>query len=511
MSESPQPSALDRFLRLFTDVRAGEGVGALLLASNVFLLLTAYYIIKPIRDGLIVGEFGADVKSYTSAGAVFLLAIVVPLYGKLADRVTRRKLINVATIFFVISFVGFYGLWASGMNIGIIFYAWVAVFNVMVVAQFWGFANDVYSKSEGERLFPIVAFGQSLGAVVGAAYVERSADALGIGTLLLIGTALLFVQLQVTNFIDLRERRAREADLPSGQSSGELTATSGSISVDEIKRRLAERDAREQEARERDDTGAPDHEEEGVEGEKSGEGGTDAAGKDGGEIDTAPRVVPTSGAFALVFRVRYLLMIGVLMMLLNLINTTGEFILDSAIADLAADTTGQTSGTEYTEEITAVKAGFFQIVNITALIIQLFFVSRIVKYFGVGVGLMILPAIALGGYALIALMPIFPVIRWVKTAENANDYSLNNTVRNMLFLPTTREQKYKAKQTIDSFFARLGDTFQAVVVFVGTTVFALSISGFALINMSIAVVWLVLAFFIGRRYKHLVETDQTPG
>lgn len=493
MSESSQPSILDRSLRLFADVRPGEAFSAVLLSVNVFLLLSAYYIIKPIRDGLIVGEFGADVKSYTSAGAVFLLAIVVPLYGKLADRVPRRRLINIATLFFVASFIGFYALWTTGLNIGILFYAWVAVFNVMIVAQFWGFANDIYDKDEGERLFPLVAFGQSLGAVVGATYVERYADALGIGVLLLIGTALLFVQLQVTNFIDRRERRAREAPLPREQSSAELTATTGSIRLEDVERMLAEREKAE----------------DGSDGTGDESSSRDAQEPSSESSSEGLAAVPT-GAFRLVFRTRYLLMIGVLMMLLNLVNTTGEFILDSAIADNAAAVTGQASGTEYTEEITSMKAGFFQVVNITGLLIQLFLVSRIVKYLGVNVGLMILPAIAIGGYAMIAFAPIFPIIRWAKTAENATDYSLNNTVRNMLFLPTTREQKYKAKQTIDSFFSRVGDTLQAVVVFVGTTMLALSTAGFAMINLSIALVWFVLAFWIGRRYKHLVDTDETP-
>ena len=53
-----------------------------------------------------------------------------------------------------------------------------------------------------------------------------------------------------------------------------------------------------------------------------------------------------------------------------------------------------------------------------------------------------------------ALLPSLAIVRWVKTAENSVDYSLMNTVRQMLFLPTTREEKYKAKQVIDSFVVR---------------------------------------------------------
>ena len=141
---------------------------------------------------------------------------------------------------------------------------------------------------------------------------------------------------------------------------------------------------------------------------------------------------------------------------------------------------------------------------------QLFVVSRVVKHLGVGVGLMILPIMSLGAYSLIAFYPVLTYIRWAKTAENSTDYSLNNTVRNMLFLPTTREQKYKAKQTIDSFFVRVGDTLSAALVLLGTTVLALSVAGFAMVNIFAAVVWLVLAYKIGREYKRLVGTGETP-
>ena len=90
------------------------------------------------------------------------------------------------------------------------------------------------------------------------------------------------------------------------------------------------------------------------------------------------------------------------------------------------------------------------------------------------------------------------MVRWVKTGENATDYSLQNTVRQVLFLPTTREQKYKAKQAIDSFFVRAGDVFSAGLVYVGSQLLALSPSGFAMVNVALVTVWLLLAFWTGR-------------
>ena len=82
-------------------VRPGEARTALLLALNVFLILMAYYILKTVREALILGEGTAELKSYLSAGQVVVLAFVVPFYGRLVARFPRMKLINVVTVFFV--------------------------------------------------------------------------------------------------------------------------------------------------------------------------------------------------------------------------------------------------------------------------------------------------------------------------------------------------------------------------------------------------------------------------
>ena len=168
MAHREDASWLDRGLRVFADVRNGEGFIALLLALNVFLILMAYYVLKPVREALVLGEFSPEVKSYLSAGQVVLLAFVVPFYGRLVSRLPRMKLINTVTLFFAACPVIFYGLNKAGVPLAIIFFIWIGIFSLMVIAQFWSFATDIYTKEEGGRLFPIVGFGASLGAVVGA-------------------------------------------------------------------------------------------------------------------------------------------------------------------------------------------------------------------------------------------------------------------------------------------------------------------------------------------------------
>ena len=145
-------------------------------------------------------------------------------------------------------------------------------------------------------------------------------------------------------------------------------------------------------------------------------------------------------------------------------------------------------------------------VNIVGFLLQAFLVSRIFKYIGVRGALFILPVVALIGYSAIALVPIFAVVRIAKVLENGTDYSIQSTAGHALFLPTSREAKYKAKQAIDSFFKRAGDVLQAVVVFVGTQL-AFGVHQYALLNLVFVAAWLAIVFAIYREHKKLVAVD----
>ena len=117
-----------------------------------------------------------------------------------------------------------------------------------------------------------------------------------------------------------------------------------------------------------------------------------------------------------------------------------------------------------------------------------------------------MPLIALVSYSSIAFFPINTIVRLAKTLENGTDYSIQNTTRQALFLPTSREVKYKAKQAIDSFFWRFGDMLQAVVVFIGSR-YAFGITQYAVVNLALVIVWLGLVVAITREHKKLVPQD----
>src|SRR5579863_8293153 len=116
---------LARGLRLFGDVRPGEGATVLLLAANVFLLLTAYYLLKVAREPLILLGGGAEVKSYASLGQAIILVFVANAYGWLAARVSRIRLIAYVTTFFVVNILIFAALGRTGFPLGVPFFLWV--------------------------------------------------------------------------------------------------------------------------------------------------------------------------------------------------------------------------------------------------------------------------------------------------------------------------------------------------------------------------------------------------
>jgi AAA family ATP:ADP antiporter len=226
---------------------------------------------------------------------------------------------------------------------------------------------------------------------------------------------------------------------------------------------------------------------------------------------SADEPVRGRSGFSLVFRDRYLLLIGLLMLIYNFVNTNGEYILGKLVlgAYVAAHGAAAVGGLDAKKVIGEFYGNFQTMVNVLSALIQMFVVSRVIKYLGVRVALLVLPVVAIIGYASMAFVPILSFIRGAKLAENSLDYSLQNTTRNALYLPTSREAKYKAKQANDTFFVRFGDVLSAGLVFAGTTWFGFASREFALVNVALIAVWLVLAVLIGRLFKGLAATQSS--
>jgi AAA family ATP:ADP antiporter len=436
-----------------TDVRAGEGPLALVLAANIFLLLTAYYVIKPVREALIlVQESGAEYKSYMSAAIAVALLGLVPAYGKLVDRLPRLKLVVGVTLFFA-SHLGVFFLVsqfeALRSHLGLVFYFWVGIFNMMVVAQLWSFANDLYTSEQGKRLFPLVALGASLGAALGSKIADLMVDTVGVYGLLVVAAGLLlacaglFVVAERLA-VALRERSAPEANAAQEPASADKSPES------------------------------------------------------------------KAGGFGLVLKSPYLLAIALLALILNFANSNGEYMLGKLVKAAATDAVEQ--GTLAPDQIGTfighAYADFFFYVNVLGVFMQAVVVSRVVKHAGLGAALLVLPIISLSLGVATLILPVLIIVQIGKTLENATDYSLNNTARQMLWLPTSPATKYKAKQAVDTFFVRLGDVSSALLVYVGASLFAWSVRGFAVVNVVLGALWIVLAIRIIVQHRKLEEARQ---
>jgi AAA family ATP:ADP antiporter len=181
---------LSRLLRPFGQVEPSEAVTASILALTVFLLLTAYYLLKTAREPLILLQGGAEVKSYAAAGQSMLLLVVVRAYSSLARRVGRMVLVASVYLFFAANLLLFALLAQAGVRLGVAFYLWVGIFNMTAVSQFWSFANDIYDPEQGKRLFGILGIGSSVGAVAGA-WLAKQLAPLGPASLMLVAGGIL--------------------------------------------------------------------------------------------------------------------------------------------------------------------------------------------------------------------------------------------------------------------------------------------------------------------------------
>ena len=174
---------------------------------------------------------GPEIQSYTGAILAALFLFIVPLYSSFANRLDRIRLINSVTMFFVVTLIGFFFVGRLGVYptlVAVTFFLWVGVFNLMIIAQFWSFANDLYSAEQGKRLFAIVGVGGSVGAIGGALIATTFIDRLGILPMMLLASVQLLIALALTNLIHAREQRRAESRRRQATTSRSAAAAASS-------------------------------------------------------------------------------------------------------------------------------------------------------------------------------------------------------------------------------------------------------------------------------------------
>lgn len=448
MPESPTRHATwhRRLLALVTEVRPGETGPALILFATIFLVLCAYYFIKPVREGwlsvsVIAGLSKIEIKAYSSFAQTLVLLAVIPFYARLTTRWTRRDLISRVGLFFGANLVLFWLLHPGLLfqqvpYLGVVFYVWTGIFAVTLVAQFWSFAADIYGEERGKRLFPLIALGASSGAVVGSWLGERLIKDLTLETfhLLLVAGAPLLAALALARWVDRHGVNANHV---------------------------------------------------------------------GAEADGSAAAPDTAGAYALIMRTRYLRLTALMVFAMFWVMTNGENILfalvQRALEETGADTAATKLGT------TAFYGNLYFWVNLTGLLLQAFVVSRLQRWGGFGALMLTPPLVSLAGYGAMASSGALAVVTAAKTAENGTNYSINNTARQVLWLPTSREMIYKAKAAIDTVCVRFGDGLAALTVLIGTRILQLQVDSFITFNIILIGLWLLLAIMVVREHRRLVH------
>ena len=366
-----------------------------------FCLLTAYYVLRPVRDAMgasadVYAVFppalvdwaqrsGVDLGGLTLQllfTATFICMVVLqPVYGALVSRYPRRVFLPVVYLCFIACLGLFY--WAFNHELpgrGAAFFVWVAVFNLFAVSVFWSYMADVFDNENAKKVYGYIGAGGTIGALTGPAITRLLVERIGVGPLLLVSVGFLLVCVvciwQLRPWAIARER---------------------------------------------------------VHGESGGEEAM------GGSVLAGLRMVwsdPLLRALALLM----FFGVGVGTLLYNEQAAIARKLLDDATR-------------------TAYYARLDLAVNLLTIFIQVFLTRWLMRRFGIA-PLLLVPATAiLLGFALLAASPL-PLLIWVvQVVTRASEFSLAKPARETIYTRVEREARYKAKAVIDTAVYRFGDLF----------------------------------------------------
>jgi AAA family ATP:ADP antiporter len=224
------PSSGHALLKRVVDVKPAElrALGWSLL--YVFAILSAYYVLRPIRDEMGV-HGGVENLPWLFTGTLLGMIAINPLFAALVKRLPRVRFISVAYRFFAVNLLLFAALLAvatpeQNVWIGRAFFIWVSVFNLFVVSVFWALMVDVFDSEQGKRLFGFLAAGATLGAIAGSTLTASFVRGVGATTLFFASIALLELGVLAVRRLSRLSERLKEVSA-QGASSEETPIGGG--------------------------------------------------------------------------------------------------------------------------------------------------------------------------------------------------------------------------------------------------------------------------------------------
>jgi AAA family ATP:ADP antiporter len=406
--------------------RSGEVIHAFLLAGHAFLLMVAYYVLKTVREPLLLTGGSAELKSYAQGTIAAVLLAAVPVIAHQIRHFEARTVLTRLTVASIAVLGAFVLTGTLGIDVGFIYYVWVGVFGVTMLAQFWSHASRRYDPWRGSRPLAFVMGGAAIGGLIGSPLCAALFPVLGPWYLLGLGATLLALTLPL------------------------IAAT----------------------------------------------------GHGNAEYTTERCVVEDGAGIATVIRNPQLRLLAALVIVINCVNSTGEYLLSVLVMRDAAARVAADPSLDRGALIASFYGTYFFAVNVLTALLQLAIVPRLVK-FG-DRALSVVALLAFVAYGMIALVPAFLVVRVVKVLENSVDYSLVNTLRQVLYLDHAAAVQRQGRAIIDALCYRLGDLLHAGLVAIGVNTLGFSSTDFAWLNIVFAGFWVLLAVELRRRRRGLM-------
>ena len=398
---------------------------------------------------------GVENLQWLFTGTLLVMTAAIPLFGWISSSFPRRQFLPYVYLFFITMLVLFYFLLdaqVAHVYVARAFFIWASVFNLFVVSVFWGFMADLYSNIQARRLFGFIAAGGTVGALTGPALAALLVQPIGAKNLLLMSAIFL-----LWTIVCIAKLSAWSATNSAVKNAGD-------------------KDARDKDAWVKDEAFAL---------------------QQGAQRETQREELISGGVWSgitMVIGSPYLLGICLLMLLFTTLATFLYFMQAQIIRDTFVDS----------EQRTAVFALIDLVVNGITLFTQLFLTSRLIKRFGLATVLAIIPLLLAIGFILLGLSPVLGVLLVVQVIRRAGNYAVMRPAREMLYVVLSREEKYKAKNFIDTVVYRTGDAISAWV-YAGMRSIGMNLSTIALIAVPLALVWAWVAFGLGRQQAKIAK------
>jgi AAA family ATP:ADP antiporter len=439
--------ARPRILDVRPDERGAAGLGFACFA----LLLSGYYMLRPVREAW--GIEGGTASLPWLFSATFLATLVaIPLYSWVVARVPRRLIVPSVNRFVIVNILVFHVLLRLDVPrapVGRVFFVWISVVNLFMVAAFWSLLADRFRSGQARRLFGAIAGGGSLGALVGPFLAGQFANALGLANLLLVAAGLV----ELSTWCAVRLARG----VPSRSA----------VDAD------------------------------GADGARCADAAVAAAATAPGP----PRGRIGGGVWAgLVLAVRrpFLRTISLQMLCMTSAATFLYLLQAQLVHDHA----------EALEDRLVVFAHIELFTSGLGLILQLCVAGLVLNGPGVGFALRLLSVIVGVGLLWLAVAPVLVVIAVVQVLRRATHYAIERPALNLLYTVVTPEERYKAKGAIDTVVYRGGDA-AAAGLFHTLGAAGLAAPALALVALPLAGASWLLAGAIARRH-HELEAAQEP-